>query len=99
MSGSGLAAAVLVLASTSAAGASTTAAATHDSVRWQGRTLRNTNGTVGYSYAGVSFHFTVQGWPRTHATRPARPAQAALSFLGKGSLPARLPQARPTSHH
>lgn len=61
MSGSGLAAAVLVLASTSAAGASTTAAATHDSVRWQGRTLRNTNGTVGYSYAGVSFHFTVQG--------------------------------------
>jgi hypothetical protein len=37
-------------------------AATHDSIRWQGRTQRNeTTGTVRYSWAGVSFHFTVEG--------------------------------------
>ena len=42
-----------------------TVPATHDSVRWQGRTLRRANGTVVYSYAGVSFHFSVQGRSRS----------------------------------
>ena len=36
--------------------------ATHDSVRWQGRTLRDGGtGTVAYSWAGVSFSFNVSG--------------------------------------
>lgn len=43
---------------------STSVPATHDSVRWSGRTLRQENGTVKYSYAGVSFKFTVTGATR-----------------------------------
>ena len=36
--------------------------ATHDSVRWQGRTLRDgRTGTVAYSWAGISFTFNVSG--------------------------------------
>jgi hypothetical protein len=40
----------------------TNLAATHDSIRWQGRTQRDeATGNVRYSWAGVSFHFTVEG--------------------------------------
>ena len=69
--------------------------ATHDSVRWQGRTLRDgRTGTVAYSWAGVSFSFNVSGgntttvamqfssgFPNTHL-KPCTGAAPACGFAG-----------------
>ena len=71
--------------------------ATHDSVRWQGRTLRDgRTGTVAYAWAGVSFSFNVtattapttvamqfsSGFPNTHLA----PCTGAVPACGAAGL-------------